>query len=145
MNRLTHILFAIALAVSTGLLADKTRAIYALPIALSSIAPDADLRLLHRKLFHNIFVPLLISVSLLFLPPLLGVNAQLLAVSVLIGWFSHIALDAVTVKGVYPLYPLLNAKVSLGVCKSNDMLWNAVFSATSTTAILFYISKFAFS
>ncbi|MEM4903574.1 MAG: metal-dependent hydrolase [Desulfurococcaceae archaeon] len=138
-RRVTHVLFATALVSVSGLWETDLFAFYTLTALLSSIVPDVDLKYMHRKLLHNLFVPTLVAVSIYYSFMWLGVNAYHLILSFTSGWLSHILLDMITVKGVHPFYPLVNKRVALKICKSDGLLCNALLSGASLIVIIYSI------
>ncbi|MFW5852619.1 MAG: metal-dependent hydrolase [Nanoarchaeota archaeon] len=56
----------------------------------------------HRKIFHSIFLPFVIGLPLLFI-------SEKVFYAFLLGFLSHLILDALTPKGVMPIYPLNNS------------------------------------
>ncbi len=99
---------------------------------LSSTIPDLDLKLKHRKTLHNIVVPSLIVLAVYTAMP----QVLLLGIALLLGWLSHIVLDALTTKGIYPLHPLINRKLALKLCKSEDPAWNLIITLLSLLIIV---------
>ncbi|MEM7813414.1 MAG: metal-dependent hydrolase [Candidatus Aenigmatarchaeota archaeon] len=100
-TRKTHLLFAVLLflLLQQALRLPAALALFALAGAL---APDLDLRFMHRKLLHNMWALLIfawagISSGLLFMPQ---------AVAFAIGWVSHLVADSLTHTGVMPLWPI---------------------------------------
>ena len=102
MQKVTHLIFAFLILILFGFILN-------FPIHLSIFAfigvllPDLDTRprKLHRKLCHNVWFLIII----LFI----GFNLKLLdrtsAIITSIGFFSHIIGDALTHKGIAPLWP----------------------------------------
>lgn len=136
MMRITHIFFSIAISMWVLPTCNLTmQAILSILTGIGSIVPDFDLRFKHRKALHNIFVPLILCVLvLLVFSEIPDVNVYVSAF--LLGWLSHILLDALTVKGVYLFYPLLNRGLKIGVCRSGSLSCNLLFSFISLTLIM---------
>jgi len=97
----------------------------------SSTLPDLDLKLKHRKTLHNIVVPALLGAVFYALAP----QALILTVAFIVGWLSHVVLDALTTRGVYPLYPLVKYKLALRLCRSESPLWNTTIILVSLLVI----------
>jgi len=98
----------------------------------SSTIPDLDLKFKHRKTLHNIVVPALIALAVYTAVP----QVLLLGIALLLGWISHVVLDALTTRGVYPLHPLINSKLALKLCKSEDPAWNVIITLLSLLVIV---------
>lgn len=138
-KRITHVLFATALVSVSGLWKTNMFIFYTIVAMFSSIIPDADLRYMHRKLLHNLFVPVLLAVLVYYPLSWLSIDAHYLASSLVLGWLSHVLLDVVTVKGVYLFYPIANAKVALKICKSDSLLCNTLLSVASLIVIIYNV------
>ena len=71
---------------------------------IGALVPDIDIKTrgLHRKLMHNIWV-LMIILAILFR---LGLADQKVAILFSIGFLSHLITDAMTIKGIQPLWPI---------------------------------------
>ena len=78
----------------------------------------------HRKLFHSIFVPIIISLLLY-----LTTNIEI-ALAAFIGYTSHLILDALTPAGIMPLYPLSQKKTKSFI-KTNSFLEHIFFAILS--------------
>ncbi len=74
--------------------------IYLIPIAIGAIIPDVDIKFLHRKLFHNIWILGGISIAIAYYFNCIW--GTLFA----IGWISHLLLDSLTPMGIYPFWPI---------------------------------------
>lgn len=140
MNRKTHVVFAIALLSYTDVFSRVEFPLYAVIAAFISILPDMDLKYKHRKLLHNVFVPLMLSLLLyaLYSTIQLQLDSQYFIYvnkAVWIGWLSHLFLDILTMKGVYLFYPLLDIGISLKLCHSNSVFWNTLAIVLSLIAI----------
>ena len=148
LKRVTHVLFAAAIAlwlmpeVIGGLehITELARAVAVLSSAAGSVIPDADLRFKHRKALHNILVPLVLVFALSY--AFHGITLAELAVAWLfIGWMSHIALDAITVRGIYLFYPFSKRVIKIGLCRSDSLPCNLVLSALSLVLIALRAGK----
>jgi membrane-bound metal-dependent hydrolase YbcI (DUF457 family) len=106
MQKMTHLIFAFLILILFGF-------VLSFPIYLSIFAfvgvllPDLDTkpRKLHRKLCHNIWFLIII----LFIAYNLGLD-RTSAIILSIGFFSHLISDALTHKGVAPLWPIKKPK-----------------------------------
>jgi len=138
----THIAFAFLISL---FLIDyfkiKNQIIFLTVILFFSVIPDIDeysskiskklrpfsyiinLLFTHRGFFHSIYIPLL---SLMLFP----VNKPI-CLAALIGYLSHLFLDALTIGGISPLSPLFNGKIR-GFIKVNSLLENIFFYALVT-------------
>jgi inner membrane protein len=143
LRKITHMFFALALALwflrSWSHIATSIKLYYAfIAVAVfSSTIPDLDLKLKHRKTLHNITVPVLTGLVLWTLVP----QALLLVVAFILGWLSHVLLDALTTRGVYPLHPLLDYKLALKLCKSENSLWNTTIILLSLLVVTLLLAK----
>jgi|TARA_Y100000310_G_scaffold80298_1_gene76945 inner membrane protein len=73
----------------------------------------------HRGFFHSIYVPLILYYIFYY------VNKEIGA-AVLVGYFSHLFMDALTRKGIKPFYPLINKRIN-GFFKTNSLLEKIFF------------------
>lgn len=112
--------------------------------ALGGYVPDIDLKLTHRKTLHNLVIPILTMLALLIptvsITPTLSLSTGIAkyVVSFTTGWILHVATDSLTVRGVYPLYPV-NKKFRLRFAKfrSESILINT-FTIMLASMILGY-------
>ena len=100
-TRNTHIVFAILLFIILQFTMQIPFAL-ALFAAVGALLPDLDLKFMHRKLLHNVWMMFVIpwiftSVSLI---------TQQQAAALMIGWASHLIADSLTIMGIMPLWPL---------------------------------------
>jgi len=127
----THALFGVGLAL---LLVGKHDPLWTTVFAYAgSVMPDLDLRFKHRKLLHNVFSTILLTSVTAALWP-----SHVLAF--LIGYLSHLALDIVTVGGVWLLWPLSKRSFKLGLCKSSSRLANTIFSVLGLAFIIYRLT-----
>jgi len=100
MNRTGHIALSL-FAFSLVYLYREVNMFYYIFVLLGAILPDFDLPIkdMHRKLFHNIWIGIVLF--LLFLDHVGSLPAQLFA----IGFASHIVGDALTPEGVHITWP----------------------------------------
>ena len=90
---------------------------------LGSTVPDLDLKFKHRKLLHNLF-----SLALFSTLVYLVVGKGWAALDFSVGYFSHLILDSITVKGVWLFWPLYNKSFGLRLTRSDNLAANALFS-----------------
>ena len=74
----------------------------------------------HRKIFHTIYFPIAIALTLFIF------NLKLLSLAVLIGYSLHLLLDLTTKKGVALLYPLSKKRIK-GFIKVGSLIENILF------------------
>lgn len=67
----------------------------------------------HRGFFHSVYIPLILFFVFYNLNKEIGV-------AVLVGYFSHLFMDALTKNGIKPFYPLINRKIN-GFFKTNSI------------------------
>jgi len=143
LKKITHMFFAFTLALwflkSRIYPTTSLQLYYAFIVVavFSSTLPDLDLKLKHRKTLHNIVVPVLLGAVFYALAP----QALLLTVALIMGWLSHVVLDALTTRGVYPLYPLVNHKLALRLCRSESPLWNTTIILISLLVITLLLTE----
>lgn len=145
MKRITHVLFATALVSISGLWKTNMFVFYTIVAMFSSIIPDMDLKYMHRKLLHNLFAPVLLAISVYYLLSWLGINACHLALSLILGWLSHVLLDTITIKGVYLFYPLVDTKIALKICRSDSLPCNLFLSIASLIVIIYNVKALVLS
>lgn len=73
----------------------------------------------HRGFFHSIFIPLILFFVLY------NINNEM-GIAVLVGYFSHLFMDALTKNGIRPLYPLINKRIN-GFIKTNSIIEKMFF------------------
>jgi len=73
----------------------------------------------HRGFLHTIYIPII-----LFL--IFNLINYELAIAALLGYLSHLFLDAITKQGIKPLYPLIDKKIS-GFFKTNSLYEKIIF------------------
>lgn len=69
----------------------------------------------HRGFFHTIYIPVLLFLIL----ALLNIKV-IIGIAVLVGYMSHLFLDALTPAGIRPFYPLYNKRIN-GFIKTNSI------------------------
>lgn len=113
---------------------------------LSSL-PDIDLRLElpHRKITHNIFFGLIISLVAGHLMSYLGFSFRVATFSFLIAFTTHILCDLLTKMPFRPLYPFVKTPVALRLFRSSSNVINTLFLVLGTVAYYVYVSKYGFS
>ena len=75
----------------------------------------------HRGIFHTIWIPVLLFLILL----LFNVKA-IIGIAILIGYISHLFLDAITKHGIRPFYPIYNKRIS-GFIRTNSIMEKIFF------------------
>ena len=106
MQRMTHLIMAFLTLLLFGFV--LTFPIYMAFFAFVGVLlPDLDIkpRKYHRKLCHNIWFLMIV----LFIAYNLGVD-RTCAIIISIGFFSHLISDALTHKGITPLWPIKKLK-----------------------------------
>ena len=106
MEKMTHLIMAFLVLILFGFI--LTFPIYMAFFAFAGVLlPDLDLktRRFHRKLCHNIWFLILV----LFVAYNLGLD-RTTAIIISIGFLSHIIADALTHRGVAPLWPIKKPK-----------------------------------
>lgn len=73
----------------------------------------------HRRLFHSLFIPILLY--LVFL----AIGYEFISLAILIGYASHIILDAITKSGIQLLWPFFSR--IRGFIRTNSMLEKILF------------------
>jgi len=135
----THIAFAFLISLFLiDFLKIKNQILFFIIVLFFSIIPDLDeysskiskklkplsyitkLLFKHRGFFHSIFIPLLLSLILF------SINKKIISLAILTGYISHLILDALTIKGITPLFPIINKKIN-GFIKVNSLLDNLLF------------------
>jgi len=134
----THLAFGFLVSlISINIFNINNKLLFILITALFSIFPDIDERrskigkktkLLsgiinfifgHRGLVHTIYIPLI----LFFI--FYNMNKET-GIAVLIGYFSHLFMDAMTKQGIRPLYPIINKRID-GCIRTNSLLEKILF------------------
>ncbi len=145
MKRVTHLFMGAAI----GFLYCQLPALCVYSVApsiMGAYLPDFDLHYRHRKLLHNLFSALLLTlIAWIILNRInLGIvpDQSVAWKSFMLGYLSHLFLDALTPKGVFLLYPISNKSLSAGIFKSNSFLANAFFVLASTIVILWRVYEF---
>ena len=124
MQRITHIYFALFLFAIFWVIFGLGLEI-SIFVAFGAIFPDFDIakpvRQYHRKLLHNVWVLLAVSmvISVLFIypVPLIGIGWGL---GFLLGGLSHLLMDSLTIRGIYPLWPLKKEKKGMHLFKDKN-------------------------
>ena len=134
----THLAFGFLVSLlAINLFNINNEILFAFIVLLFSIFPDIDERSSkigkkykfasrtinflfgHRGFFHSIYIPLILYAFLGY------INAEI-GIAVLIGYFSHLFMDAITKHGIRPLYPIVNRKIN-GFIKTNSILEKIIF------------------
>jgi len=128
----THLLFGLLVSLITiRLINIEEKLLFVSLVMLFSLLPDIDetrsrigrkskiiskiINLLfgHRKFIHTIWIPILLFILFNL------VNFEV-ALAILIGYLSHLFMDAITKKGIMPLYPLLRKRIN-GPFRTNSL------------------------
>ena len=133
----THLAFGLFVSLlSLDFFNIKNKLIFVLIILFFSIFPDIDetkskigrknkisiiinLILGHRGFFHSIYISLILFLIFYY------INYEI-SLAILIGYFSHLFMDAITKKGIRPFYPLINKRIN-GFFKTNSILEKILF------------------
>ena len=134
----THLAFGFLIALLSIEFFDiKNKLIFILVVVMFSIFPDIDEKKSkigkkyrwastiinyifgHRGFFHSIYIPLALYFIFYY------INNEV-AIDVLVGYFSHLFMDALTKNGIRPLYPIVNRKIN-GFIKTNSILEKILF------------------
>ncbi len=103
--------------------------------------PDLDLRMRHRMLLHNLFIPIPLAVLTYSVIATYSVFIGLtVSTAFLVGYLSHVFLDTLTVQGVALFYPLTRRRYRLARLRSNDPRAN---NAILLISILMVITAYA--
>ncbi len=135
----THLAFGLLVSLlSLNFFNIKYKLLFALIALFFSILPDIDVskskigrknRIIskiigfvfgHRGIFHSVYIPLI----LLFIF-YNNINNEI-GIAILLGYFSHLAADALTKQGIRPFYPLINMRIN-GFFKTNSLLEKIFF------------------
>jgi len=148
----THLAFGFLVSlISINIFNINNKLLFILITALFSIFPDIDERSSkigkkyklasriinflfgHRGFFHSIYIPLILYFILYNIINEIGI-------AVLVGYFSHLLMDALTKNGIRPLYPIINRKIN-GFIKTNSILEKIIFLII-ILLILYLLSKY---
>jgi len=101
MLKRTHLLFGalLFLALNVRLGYPMLMVVFSL---IGSMVPDLDIRFMHRKLMHNLWVLALMIIGGLAS----GLMNNQIATSFSIGFISHLLADSLTRTGVMPFWPI---------------------------------------
>ncbi len=136
MKRSTHILFGVSLSIIV-LNPEPESLVYIIVMSvIGSYIPDADLRIKHRMLLHNLLTLLLFSILLYYILTYISFyNPLLLIISFDIGFVSHIILDMFTYAGVSLFYPFSKKRYRIAKLRSDSQLANILFSTIALLLI----------
>ncbi len=131
MMPIVHAIFAYALSYFSGS--------YAFFTIIGSILPDIDTLFtrypeMHRTFFHTPAAGIAASIVLFYL-----VRNRKIAASFLMGWFSHLTIDTLTVTGVMWKYPFSEQYFSTAMFRSADIASNFIIIFASCFAIVFAV------
>ncbi len=112
--------------------------------------PDFDLKYRHRKALHNIFS--LITFTSIFYAlsyiahrelGLLPDNSSLhISYAFATAYLLHLLFDALTVRGIYPLYPLSNYRFRIARLKSDGVFINLLGFMISSAIIVYWVMEY---
>jgi len=139
MKRSTHVLFGVSLSIFI-LSPRPSNLVYIIAMSIiGSYLPDADLRIKHRMMLHNLFVLMLFSIMFyLVLDYISSYDPLLLVISFDIGFISHILLDMFTYAGVSLFYPFSKKRYRIARLRSDSPLANMFFSAIALVLIFLW-------
>ena len=134
----THLAFGFLVSLlAIDFLNIKNKLLFVLIVMFFSIFPDIDERKSkigkkyrktswiinfifgHRGFFHSIYIPLILYFIFHYINNKIGI-------AVLVGYFSHLFMDALTKNGIRPLAPLINQKIN-GFIKTNSIIEKMFF------------------
>ena len=135
----THLAFGLLVSlIFLDFLNIQNKSIFILVAILFSVFPDIDERKSkigkkykktstvinfifgHRGFFHSIYIPLIFYFIFYNISNEIGT-------AILIGYFSHLFMDALTKNGIRPLHPIVNKKIN-GPIKTNSIFEKIFFS-----------------
>ena len=73
----------------------------------------------HRGFFHSIYIPLILYFLFYYINNEIGIG-------ILVGYFSHLFMDAMTKQGIKPLHPIINKKIK-GPIRTNSLFEKILF------------------
>src|SRR3989344_9588808 len=142
----THLAFSILIALLITIFFDiPNKIIFIFLIAVSSSFPDIDsgkskigrkfpiiskiINLIfgHRKLFHSVFIPLILFLALYLFD-------FYISLAIFIGYLTHLLGDSITNEGIMPFYPLSKFNIS-GILKTGSILEFVLFLAFSSLSL----------
>lgn len=144
----THLAFSFLIALyQIDFLKIKDQILFTIILLFFSIFPDIDesssrifkklkpfsypaVLFGHRNIFHTIYFPTAIALTLFIL------NLKLLSLAALTGYLLHLFLDLITKKGINLFYPLTKKRIK-GFIKVGSLIENMLF----TTLIILIIYK----
>ncbi len=134
-----------ALFYMMGLSGVEANRILIISSVLSSL-PDIDLRLElpHRKITHNIFFGIIVSLAAGYLASYLGFSFRVVAFSFIIAFTTHLLCDLLTKMPFRPLYPLIKKPVALRFFRSSSNVVNTFFLILGIIAYYVYVTKYGF-
>ena len=134
----THLAFGFLVSLlSINFFSIQNKLIFILIVVFFSIFPDIDEKKSkigrrnkiistiinfvfgHRGFFHSIYIPLILYFIFYY------INIEI-GIAILVGYFSHLFMDAITKAGIRPLYPIVNKKIN-GFIKTNSILEKILF------------------
>lgn len=134
----THLAFSFLIALYLiDILEIKNQILFTIVLLFFSIFPDIDKSsskifkklkpfsylaaiLGHRKIFHTIYFPMALFLTLFLL------DQKLIGLAVITGYLLHLLLDLITKKGINLFYPLSKKRIK-GFIKVGSFIENLVF------------------
>lgn len=151
----THLAFGFLVSlISISIFNINNKLLFILVAALFSIFPDIDERKSkigkkyklisgiinflfgHRGFFHSIYIPLVLYSIFYYIYAEAGI-------AILVGYFSHLLMDAITKQGIRPLYPIINRKIN-GFIKTNSLSEKILFLIIILLILYFLYSFFLY-
>ena len=110
-----------------------------LAAALSSL-PDIDvrLRIKHRGVTHSILTGLILGIPFGYLTYNILDDFYMGFLSVSLAFLFHILGDLLTIRSFYPIYPLADLNIALGLFRSDNRLVNKGFLASGSIMFIIY-------
>lgn len=143
----THLVFSLFISLLSARLFGIEQLYFIVIVMLFGIIPDIDtnkskvripiisfiLKMIfkHRGIFHSVFIPLLLFFALSYL------GYYIIGLAILLGYLSHILLDALTPSGVKPFWPL-RFKIK-GFIKTNSIIEKVLFIFLAIISIFMII------
>jgi len=138
-----HIVFGIGSSLIAGYYLDLVQIPFLIIGGfIGSIAPDFDLRIRHRRFFHNLFF--LVAVLLLTVVISLSLGLSLYYVKAFdigftAGFSSHLFGDVITFRGVDLLYPFSKKSFKIPIGSSKSLLVNSLGMIIGVSEIILFV------
>jgi len=113
---------------------------------ISSNIPDIDLKFKHRRLLHNVFAPVVISIIInYFLTnydfPVISQLKNKIIASFLVGYYSHLFLDSLTYRGIDLFWPLQKKSYGIKSTRFDNIVWNFIVSFIGILFLVLWVAK----